>query len=294
MNECKLIIDAKAELGEGPIWDFGKQVLYWVDILGQNLHVYDPISNQDRAISIEQYVTTVVPRAKGGVALTTQNGFFSLDLDSGELMPIADPEQDMPNNRFNDGKCDAAGRFWAGTMSMDGSGRCGSLYCLDVDGSVRKVLGDIGISNGIAWSLDNSRMFYVDSATKQVVAFDYDIRSGALANRRVIVDVTDGSAFPDGMTIDADGMIWVAFWDGYRVERWNPDTGELLKTIPVPTAKVSACAFGGRNLDQLYITTAREGMSREQLEKEPMAGGVFCVKTEVKGISAYSYGFKSV
>ena len=290
MNECKLVIDVKAKLGEGPIWDSEKQVLYWVDILGQNLHIYDPVSKINNTVSIGQYVSTVVPRSAGGVALTTQNGFFSLDLDSEELQPIADPERNMPDNRFNDGKCDAAGRFWAGTMAMNGSGPNGSLYCLDLDGSVRKVLGGISISNGIAWSLDNSRMYYVDSATKQVAAFDYDIHSGTVANRRVIIDLSEGNAFPDGITIDAEGMIWVALWDGYRVERWNPDTGELLQTVSVPTAKVSACAFGGRDLDELYITTARENMSADQLEKEPMAGCVFSVKVGVKGIPGNSFG----
>jgi sugar lactone lactonase YvrE len=290
MTKCDLIIDAKAELGEGPIWDSEHQVLYWVDIIGQKLHIYDPALKVDRSIPLGQYVSAVVPRSKGGVALTTQNGFFRLDLNSGELQPITDPESEKQNNRFNDGKCDAAGRFWAGTMSINGTDLSGSLYCLEIDGIARKVFNNIGISNGIAWSLDNKIMYYVDSPTKQVAAFDYDIHSGTPTNRRVIIDLTNGDVFPDGMTIDEEGMLWVALWDGYRVCRWNPHTGELLQTISIPAAKVSACTFGGRNLDELYITTARENMSAEQLEKEPMAGSVYRVKLDVRGIPAYSFG----
>lgn len=294
MYDCKLVIDARAELGEGPIWDSEQQVLYWVDILGNNLHIYDPEHNVDRIISIGQKISTVVPYSMGRVALTTENGFFSLELDNGKLTPIADPELESPNNRFNDGKCDAAGRFWAGTMSMDGSERSGSLYCLDLDGSVKKVLGDVDCSNGIAWSLDNKKMYYIDSGAKHVVAFDYDIESAELSNRSIIIDLASENVYPDGMTIDAEGMIWVALWDGYRVNRWNPATGELLDTIAVPTGKVSACAFGGPDLDELYITTARENMSALQLENEPIAGGVFCVKTAVKGVRSHAYHQKRI
>ncbi len=289
MHDCKLVIDARAELGEGPIWDAEEQLLYWVDILGRNLHIYDPAAQSDRLIPIGQLVSTVVPYSKGYVALTTENGFFTLELARGTLQPLADPERDLPRNRFNDGKCDAAGRFWAGTMGMDGGGPSGSLYCLDLDGSVAKVLGDIACSNGIAWSLDNRSMYYIDSGSKQVAAFDYDIRTGAISGRKVIVDYTQDTVFPDGMTIDAEGMIWIALWDGYRVERRNPDTGALLDTVRVPTAKVSACAFGGPGLDELYITTAREDMSAEQLTNEPIAGGVFSVKTGVQGIPSFAF-----
>ncbi|NIK78700.1 sugar lactone lactonase YvrE [Paenibacillus castaneae] len=294
MYDCKLVIDARAELGEGPIWDAEQQVLYWVDILGENLHIYDPARKQDQVIPIGQQISTVVPYFMGRVALTTENGFFSLELDNGKLTPIADPERDRPNNRFNDGKCDAAGRFWAGTMSMDGSGRSGSLYCLDLNGNVKTVLGDIACSNGIAWSLDNKKMYYIDSGSKQVVAFDYDIELADISNRSIIVDLSNENVYPDGMTIDAEGMIWVALWDGYRVNRWNPATGELLDTISVPTGKVSACAFGGPNLDELYITTARENMSAEQLENEPIAGGLFCVKTAVKGVPSHALRQKRI
>ena len=292
MHDSKLVIDAKAELGEGPIWDAEEQRLYWVDILGGKLHLYDPALQSDRSIPIGQLISTVVPYEQGRVALTTENGFFTLELATGALQPIADPERDLPRNRFNDGKCDAVGRFWAGTMSRDGAGPSGSLYRLDADGSVTKVLGEIAISNGIAWSLDNRCMYYIDSGSQQVVAYDYDIHTGGIAGRKVIVDYTQDSVFPDGMTIDAEGMIWIALWGGYRVERRNPETGALLDTVRVPTAKVSACAFGGPRLDELYITTARENMSAEQLEKEPMAGGVFCVKPGVKGVPSFSFRFR--
>jgi sugar lactone lactonase YvrE len=288
MNDIELVYDAKVALGEGPSWDAANQLLYWVDILSQKLYIYDPRSNESRAIHTGQLIGAVVPRKEGGVVLAMQNGFYTLDLDTEQLTPIIDPEQDQPTNRFNDGKCDANGRFWAGTMNLNESEPTGSLYCME-EGHVRKVLSDVTISNGIAWTKDNKTMYYIDTPTKQVVAFDFDLQHATLSNKRTVVTIPEGEGFPDGMNIDDEDMIWVAHWDGYQVSRWNPNTGEKLESIKVPAAKVTSCVFAGVDLDELYITTARTGLSEEELKSQPHAGGLFRIKTTVRGSKTYGF-----
>jgi sugar lactone lactonase YvrE len=286
---AELILDARAELGEGALWDARRQVLYWVDILKNALHVYDPLAQADRVIDVGQYVGTVVPRRAGGVMLALQHGFASLDLETEELDLIHDPEPHLPGNRFNDGKCDPAGRFWAGTMALDFTPNVGSLYRLDPDFSVRVMLGDVTISNGIVWSPDHTTMYYIDTPTRQVDAFDYDVETGQIENRRAVVRVPEEMGIPDGMAIDSEGMLWVAQWEGYGVSRWDPATGRLLQSVDVPVGQVTSCAFGGENLDQLYITTARVELSADQLKAQPLAGGLFRADVGVTGLPAFEF-----
>lgn len=290
MNRAELVLDARAVLGEGPSWDARKQVLYWVDIIGRKVHVYNPATNTDREIPTGQLVGAVVPCQDEGALVAMQNGFFRLDPDSGRLDPVADPEEHMPDNRFNDGKCDAAGRFWAGTMDMNEQRISGALYCLDKDGTVRKVLDAVGISNGMAWSRDNRTMYYIDTMRKNVAAFDFDLDSASLSNRRTVIDFSNEQGVPDGMTIDEEGMLWIAHWDGYQVSRWDPHTGRKLDSIPLPVARVTSCVFGGPNLDELYITTARHNGIVREYGNQPHAGGLFRVKLTVKGAATYRYG----
>jgi sugar lactone lactonase YvrE len=286
---AELILDARAKLGEGALWDARRQVLYWVDILKNALHVYDPLAQADRVIDVGQYAGTVVPRRAGGVMLALQHGFASLDLETEELDLIHDPEPHLPGNRFNDGKCDPAGRFWAGTMALDFTPNAGRLYCLDPDLSVRVVLGNVTISNGIVWRPDHTTMYYIDTPTRQVDAFDYDVETGQIENRRVVVRVPEEMGLPDGMAIDSEGMLWVAQWEGYGVSRWDPATGRLLQSVDVPVGQVTSCAFGGENLDQLYITTARVELSAEQLKAQPLAGGLFRADVGVTGLPAFEF-----
>ena len=288
--QAALVLDAKALLGEGPIWDARAGVLYWVDISGCKVHIFDPATGADRAIDVGQSVGTVVPRRSGGVMVALRDGFAALDLHSGALTMIADPEAHLPDNRFNDGKCDPAGRFWAGTMRQaeDQKG-AGSLYRLDSDLSVHRMWGDITVANGIAWSLDARTMYYIDTPTMAVVAFDYSLETGDIANPRPVVHTPNGPGFPDGMTIDAEGMLWVAYWDGWRVVRWDPGTGEALAVIELPVARVTAPWFGGPNLDELYITSARIGLGDEALANQPHAGSVFVATPGVRGLAAYEF-----
>jgi len=290
MNQAELIIDARAELGEGPSWDEENRRLYWVDLSGQKLHVYDPAEDADRIVHFDQAVGAVVPRRSGGVALALQHGFYTMDEKLERLTQLADPERHLSGNRFNDGKCDAAGRFWAGTMSLHGEKGAGTLYRLDPDRTVTPVIAGVSISNGIGWSPDNRTMYYIDSETRQVMAYAYDLETGRMKDGRMIVTLPEQEGLPDGMAVDEEGMIWVAQWDGYKVSRWNPHTGRLLDIVPVPARFVTSCVFGGTRLDELYITTARAGLGAEELERYPHAGGVFRIRTNVKGLPTYGYG----
>ncbi len=280
--KAELIIDAKATLGEGPCWDASNNRLYWVDIIEKKIHIFDTITNKNEAISVDYLIGAVVARESGGFIAATQNGFYAV-AENGEQTLIADPESEQPHNRFNDGKCDPAGRFWAGTMHIDEKEPSGALYVLGKDLTVKKALDNITISNGLAWTSDMKTMYYIDSPTKQVAAFDYDVDSGEISNKRIVVTIPDGEGIPDGMTIDADGNLWVAQWGGYKVSKWNPKTGERLGEIAVPAKQVTSCVFGGEELNELYITSARRGLDEEELAAYPHSGSVFRVKTDVKG-----------
>ena len=280
-----LILDAKATLGEGAIWHSQKQVLFWVDILGKRFWRFDPATGQQEPFEIGQFVGTIVPRRTGGVLLALHRGLASYNLDAKQLTMLCDPESGKPELRFNDGKCDPAGRFWAGTMPTEGRGPAGSLFCLFTDLRCERKLSDVWCSNGIVWSLDRRTMYYIDTHFGTVDAFDYELETGAISNRRVAITIPPDTGHPDGSTMDAEGMIWVAHWGGARVTRWDPRTGKLLATVTVPAQQVSSCAFGGPKLDRLYITTARRGLEAT----DPLAGGLFCADVGVKGLEAFEF-----
>jgi len=288
-REVELLVDAHALVGEGPIWDAAQGVLYWVDILSSMLYVYDPATRENRAYVVGQHVGTVVPRASGGLMVAVYDGFAAFDLATQQLTRLADPEADLPGNRFNDGKCDPAGRFWAGTMAYTDQTIQGSLYRMDADLSVHKMLGDIAISNGIVWSLDATTMYYIDSLAYTVRAFDYAVATGDITNERVVIRVEEEMGLPDGMAIDAEGMLWVAHFGGSCVRRWHPQTGKVIDQIDLPTSQITACAFGGADLGTLYITSAANGFDAQMLAKEPHAGGLFQVDPGVKGVPTFSF-----
>lgn len=289
MAELELILDAKAKLGEGPSWDAEAGRLFWVDIEGFVLHTYDPETGQDRVYDMGRHIGAVVPFEKDRVVVVLRDGYHFYNLTTGEFELIHDPEVDRDDNRFNDGKCDPAGRFWAGTMSLEGKNKQGALYCLNTDGQVKTICTEVSTSNGLGWSPDYKAMYYIDTGTGKIDQFDYDVMSGELSNRRTAVEFPKDAGFPDGMTVDAEGMIWVAHWGGSQVSRWNPHTGRMLSSIDVPAEQVTCCCFGGKDLDELYITTARNGLKEEQLAKTPHAGGLFRIKPGVKGMPTFRY-----
>lgn len=285
----ELILDAKARLGEGPTWDARAGRLVWVDIENGLVHFFDPGTGQDRAIAVGQMVGCAVPRAAGGLVLGAQQGFATLDPETEALTLIAQPEAHLPENRINDGKCDPAGRLLAGTMALSLAPRVGSLYRLDRDLSVHRLLEGITVSNGLAWSADSRTLYYIDTGTRAIAAFDYDVSAGALSNRRVVARVPPELGYPDGMAIDEEGCLWVGHWDGWSVCRWDPATGQVRQRVPVPVARVTSCAFGGPNLDDLYITTAWTGLTEVQRAEQPLAGGLFRCRPGVCGAAAVPF-----
>jgi len=284
--------NVKAILGEGPSWDAKNEILYWIDIRGGAIYAHKLGNPNDQVVAKAERVSSVVPRAKGGLALTLPHGFFTLAPNSTKFEPLSESiEAGMSTNRFNDGKCDLAGRYWAGTMDDSERTASGSLYCIDQDRKLRKVVTQVRVSNGLGWSPDNQKMYYIDSPTKEVSSFDYSLRTGEISNRRTIVDfaASNQPGVPDGMTVDTEGMLWVAHWGGSRVTRWNPDSGKLLDTIPIPAQETTSLCFAGRNLDELYITSARDGLDDKALAAQPLAGSLFFVKPGVRGLPTNSY-----
>ena len=289
IKEPELLLDAKSPLGEAPIWDVERQVLWWTDILRGVVHCYTPADGSNRTWEIGQMVGTLVTAKSGGLVLAAQNGFLHFDPETGETKVIVDPEPDKPGNRFNDGKCDPAGRLWAGTMPITEDSATGSMYCLHPDGHVEKQGGDYSIPNGIVWNAEATVMYHIDSPTRRVDAWDFDNSNATISNRRTAIEIQDEGAFPDGMAMDVEGKIWVALWSGWSVVRFDPENGEELARIPVPVSRTSACAFGGPNLDDLYITTAKKNITEADLEKEPLAGCVFKARVDVSGLPPVSF-----
>ncbi|MFN0121025.1 MAG: SMP-30/gluconolactonase/LRE family protein [Blastocatellia bacterium] len=284
---ARLELQDNALLGEGPVWDWRRQELAWVDIEGFNVHLYNPVSRHHRTVHVGQYAGSLTFRESGGLILALKSGFAALDAETGMVTPLADVESHLSGNRFNDGKCDPAGRFWAGTLALDedhGEGK-GNLYRLDSDHSVHLMIPGVWISNGLAWTRDETTMYYIDSPTKKVTAFDYDKVTGAISNPRVVIGVSaDEMGYPDGMTIDEEGMLWIAHWDGGHVCRWNPHNGDLLMKIDLPVSRPTSCVFGGPDLDILYITSASTRLNPDQLAAQPLAGSLFQCKTGVRGL----------
>lgn len=282
----EVVGEGRALLGEGPVWDEKRRRLYWVDILSRKIHLYDPGRNAFSSHALPQYVGAVALREQGGLLLAMQEGFYLYDPDGDRLEQLHDPEPGVSDNRFNDGKCDPAGRFWAGTMSMSGREQAGALYRLDPDGRVSRMLEKVGISNGLAWSGDGSTMYFIDTPTRCVRAFDYDADDGSIRNGRVVLRFAEGEGAPDGMTIDEEGMLWIAFWGGHRVGRWDPRTGRRQQTLALPVPLVTSCTFGGERMNELYVTTARAGLSDEELARYPLSGALFRFTLEVRGVPA--------
>lgn len=286
---AELDLDTKSELGEGAVWNYKTGELIWVNITEKILNFYNPKLNNNKEMLVGQMIGTVVPAESGDVIMALENGFYRLNPETGTKKLIADPEEDKPENRFNDGKCDPAGRFWAGTMHINGKPGEGTLYRLDPDSSVHKMIENVSISNGIVWSADATRMYYIDTPTQKVMSWEYDNETGEISNPKTAVEVPAEMGAPDGMTIDSEGNLWIALWGGAAVGCWNPQTGELLRKINVPAKNVTSCAFGDDDLGTLFITTARTGTSDEDLEKYPHSGGLFRYRPGVKGVNAFFF-----
>ena len=287
-SEVSLACKSHDSLGEGAIWNYKTQQLYWIDIEKGIFHTLHPESNTHHSFSLGQRVGTAVPSENGNIIVALQDGIYEFSLVSHKKKLIAHATHDTLTMRFNDGKCDPSGRLWVGTMHLNILPEVAALFKVD-GGNMEKMLNSITISNGICWSLDSKSMYYIDTPTSTIKAFDFDKVGGTISNGRVVILTTGEFDPPDGMTIDEEGMLWIAHWKGGCVGRWNPQTGKLVSKIKVPSYHVTSCAFGGENLDTLYITTASIEVSPEQEREYPLAGCVFKVKPGVKGCPAYFY-----
>jgi sugar lactone lactonase YvrE len=280
---AELIVDGRWELGEGPIWDTQTDTLVWVDIMGQQVLRYRPGADRAIALPTPLDIGSVAVRRGGGLVAALADGFWLTEPESEDWIRFRPVEADQPDLRFNDGKCDPAGRFLAGSMAYDKHKGAGGLYRLDPDGTVEQLLDGVTISNGLAWTPDGRTLYYIDTPLQRVDAFDYDTATGRLSNRRPhIVFPPEEPGNPDGMTIDTEGGLWVAMWNGWSVHRYAPD-GTLDLVVDVPASHVTSAIFGGPDFTDLYITCAWSELTDDERGAQPQAGSLFKVRPGVQG-----------
>ncbi len=285
LAQAELVLDAKADLGEGPLWDDRIGQLVWVDIMAGRVNLFDPSTGGNRSIDVGVPVGAAALRESGGLVLAVKDGFATLDIEAGKMSRLGGFPGAAADIRMNDAKCDPQGGLWAGTMAMDLREGAGVLYRFDPAGGVSIVLKDVTCSNGTDWSPDGKLMYYVDSMTRRIDCFDFDAQNGAISGRRTFVEIDLKDAAPDGLTVDSGGNIWVALWGGSCVQCYSPE-GRLKVTVQVPASQTSSCTFGGEDFGDLYITSARTGLTDKQLARQPLAGGLFRVRPGVKGVRA--------
>lgn len=279
MNQliAEIVLNHQCVLGEGVIWNDKQKIIAWVDIEKGEIHEFTLKNKFHRIVRIGSNIGCIGICSNGDYIAATQKGIGIVNRDTEKLKIIANPESDKPNNRFNDGKCDPKGRFWAGTMSLLEERYAGNVYVLNQSFLIKNSIKNVTCSNGMAWDTRRQRFYYIDSPTFTVAVFDYDPFTGKITNERTAVRVPKEEGTPDGMTIDNQGMLWIAHWDGWQVARWNPFSGEKLAHVELPVSRVTSCTFGGERLDDLYITTANTGLSDKELEQQPLAGSLFVV-----------------
>ena len=288
MSDLEHLLAVQNELGEGPVWDAEDQVLYWVDIYGQTFYRFSPATGELRKVEVGVQVGALAPRISGGLVMATQRGFALWDEPSEALTFLTDPEADQPETRFNDGAVDPAGRFWAGTMlegSKDWDRAPGNLYRLDPDHTLSRMDTGFVISNGIGWSPDSKTMYFTDSPRQVIYAYDYDLLTGAIENRRPFIQTPGEASVPDGLTVDREGCIWSARWGGWRIIRYDPQ-GKKEREISLPVQYPTSCTFGGPALDEVYITSASTELSAQKRVQQPLAGDLFRIKPGIKGLDS--------
>lgn len=284
MSNVRHVAAVQCEAGESPRWDARSNLLYWADIVNPHLYTFNPANGDLKSYECPVPVTGIGLRESGGLVLASKTGLYIVDGDLSDFHFIADPEADKPGVRFNDGLVDRAGRYWAGTLNeTDFSASDGSLYRLDADYSLHTMDSGLYVPNGIGWSPDDKIMYLVDSGTQQILAYDFDLDSGAICNRRIFAEIAKSDGMPDGLTVDGEGGLWVGHWGGWHLKRYHSD-GRLDCVVKMPGQNVTSCIFGGPKLDELYVTTAWFLLDAEQRKEQPYAGDLFCVKPGVRGL----------
>ena len=282
MADIQCIADVQAVLGEGPVWVAREAALYWLDIKGLKIfRLGDDGTRSEWPTHLR--IGSLAPRRSGGFIAGTEDGIAIVDPVADRFEIVASPESDLPDNRFNDGKVDRRGRFWAGTMDDAEKAASGTLYCVDPDLTWSAIDSSYKVTNGPAFSPSGDTMYHNDSARQVTYAFDME-SAGNAANRRTFLQFGAGDGYPDGMTVDSEGYLWIAFWGGWCLRRYSPD-GEWVETIKMPVQRPTSCAFGGRDLDRLYVTSASIGLDDDALKMQPNAGGLFMFTPGVRGLA---------
>lgn len=288
----KVLITETFLLGEGPLWDAVSKSICWVDILNGTIHEFTPSKNEYRKIPVNEMVGAVTVCTNGDFLAALKSGLAFINRKSGKIERLHHPESHLTENRYNDGKCDPAGRFWIGSMSLSEKAGAGSVYMIERDLSHTVKIKRVTVSNGMAWSADHKTFYYIDTPTLQVIAYNYDLATGDITNKRVVITIPKKEGFPDGMTIDKEGMLWIGHWDGWQVARWNPFSGEKLMSIHLPASRITSCTFGGEDLGDLYITSAKVGLTEQQQEEQPLAGSLFVIKNSgFQGMAAFEFDY---
>lgn len=287
MAKAECVLACRNRLGEGPVWSAGEQALYWVDIVSSSVHRFEPASGDHVSWPVPEHVGSLALRGTGGLVLALKSGFGAFDTATGRVEMISPCEADLPDNRFNDGRCDAAGRFWAGSLPYDESTPRGALWRLDADHTAHRVLSGIMCPNSLCWSPDSRTMYFTDTPTREILAYDFDLERGLPSKPRLFVRA-DSGGFPDGSIVDSEGFVWNAEWAGARVVRYAPD-GTIERVVEVPAQRPTCCAFGGPDLRTLYISSAWDRMSEAELEAWPLSGNLFAYDAGVAGLPEARY-----
>jgi len=277
-SKIETVLNYSCLLGEGPVWDAKQKTISWVDIVNGQIHEFSPTKQTHKILELGEMIGSIALCTDGNYIGALENGFAFINRQSGEIKRIADPESHLPKNRFNEGKCDPAGRFWAGTMALSEESGAGNLYVLNDQLIYSKKIDGVSISNGLAWSLDQNSLYYIDTPTMEVVRFDFDKESGSISGKKTIIRMEEKQGYPDGMTLDKEGNLWIAHWDGWQISQWDPISGKQIGQIRMPVARITSCTFGGEHYQDLYITSAKKGLSESELRKQPLAGSLFVIK----------------
>jgi sugar lactone lactonase YvrE len=286
--EARIALDRGDQLGEGPSWDAGAGELLRVDIVHGRIHGWNPATGEDWTVEVDGEVGAAVQRAGGGLLLAVDHELILRDVD-GTAETIATVEADRDDNRFNDCRADARGRLWAGTMSRSRTTGTAALYRLEPGGEIEVAIGETTISNGLGWSPDGERMYFIDSTTQQIDVLDFDAGAGRVSSRRAFAAIDRAHGLPDGLTVDAEGGVWVCLFGGGALRRYDAD-GALDEVVPLPVTNPTCPAFGGADLATLYVTSARHKLTPEQLDAEPLAGALLALEPGVRGLPANRFG----
>ena len=281
MHKLTFIPHSKCILGEGPLYKENENSLYWSDIKDKRIYKYDLNSKTVEHFQFQKTIASFVFTSENKLLATTNEGYEYLDLKTKEITSLTNPEHELINNRFNDGKCDAKGRYFAGTMDNNEEKITGSLYCLDKNICVKKEK-DLFISNGLGWNKNSSKFYLTDSPKRIIYVYDYDLETSTMSNKQIFVRIKDEDGYPDGLCLDEEDYIWSAHWAGSKITRYKPD-GSIDKIIELPVPNVTSCCFGGKDFKTLFITSAQKGLSKEELLAFPLSGSTFILETNVKG-----------